>query len=243
MRIVAAAFVIAVLVFLGASASTEWLTTGDGDPHASKSAGRSSRTAAAGSPRSSRPNAKPRASSRAAETVDVGRTEPLPTIEVERQLSELRRRELDVKARQEALRIIFDEIRAEQLSVDVARRRVTEELAQAQNAAAAARDLERTASSKAVSEPRRPSANERPPLTSALPKVKVSDSQTASDMAVLIRRLVQGGHQQAATSLLQNMKARDAAKVLALLSTSDAQLALLLSDNLQASQQDARSRR
>src|SRR5438876_811265 len=67
--------------------------------------------------------------------------------------------------------------------------------------------------------------------------LSLSDSQSVRDTAILVRRLAEQGSFRAATSLLSTLKERDMAKVLSTVSNTNPQMALRLSEALQAARQ------
>ena len=71
----------------------------------------------------------------------------------------------------------------------------------------------------------------------------MKDMQTVRDTAVLVNRLAQQGSLRAATSLLRRLQDRDAARVLAELDATDSEMALRLTKDLQANQNDSPTRR
>lgn len=160
------------------------------------------------------------------------------------QLTELRQQEARLVARQEALRMIYDDIRVEQVALDDLRSKVNTELVAVQRRGAeiAARDrnIERGIVPRSdaapvgdvTTAPRGEMTN--PPTANSI------DGQATRETALLIRRLAQEGSFSSAVSLLSTLKERDAAKVLASLSRLDPQMAASLTDNLQSSKQPVR---
>ncbi|MBI5756905.1 MAG: hypothetical protein HZA46_00140 [Planctomycetales bacterium] len=144
---------------------------------------------------------------------------------MQEQLAELRQQEARLTARQDALRMVYDDIRVGQLALDDLRRQVNTELAAAQQSgtAVAGRDL----------------SKERG-RASDLPSTNAVEGRATRDVAQMIRRLAQEGSFASAVALLNTMKDREAAKVLASLSGTDPQIAARLTDDLQSSKQPLR---
>ena len=192
-------------------------------------------------PRASRPKSKSQPPDTAVTT-----TENQQSLEIRQQLKSLRQREAELAAGQEALRMLFDEIREEQETVEDVRRHVSEEIAALRDATAIAKretPLERSPFAPTTTLPRdesRSASRDSPPKPR--PTLSVSDSQSVRDAAVLVRRLAEQGGFRAATSLLSTLKDRDAAKVLSAVSSTDLQMALRLTEALQASRSSTTTR-
>ncbi len=241
MKIVAAGFITAILIFVVASAMSEILWKAD-DPQVGESSPRRKSNNIKSATEEIRSSRSPSRSKRANSNLDVA--EDSRTSELQSQLSEVRQRESDVQAKQDALRIVYDEIREEQQSVDQLRRKVSDEIA-----------LLRDTATRLAEQERRFSA-ERPAITTATssakpvesaattrPLISMRDVQTVRDTAVLVNRLAQQGSVRAATSLLRRLKDRDAARVLAELDATDSEMALRLTQDLQATRNDSSNRR
>lgn len=134
-------------------------------------------------------------------------------------MEEVKRQETSLAARQEALRMIYDDIRSELAAVDVIRKQASEDLA------AAERRIFDTA------QPSKPTRTAK--AASPAPRVAGETSAVRAD-AMFIRHLVDQGKMETAISVLKAMKGRDAAGVLTYLSTLDSKLALQLADRVQA---------
>lgn len=236
MKIVAAAFTTALSVFIIASVMSEF--TSPRNAVAARIV--SHKEDHADVERSSSPASKNRRRSESNDEREAKGDAAVQqrTLEMQRQISEIRQRETEVKAKQEALRIIFDEIREEQQSVEIARQHLSEEIAAVRNAAAslAQRGAGGNDRGALITDQTRSGIRSTSSKNAKAP-FPISDTQAARDTAVLIRRLAQQGSYSAANSLLRAMRDRDAAKVLSVLSATDAQMALQLADNLQASRQ------
>lgn len=238
MKIVAAGLTTALLVFAVASAMSEMLLTPDAT-HSSDTATHrktSSPKNAGESVRSPRSSAKSRQADIAAQDAAEQQTS-----ELQRKLSEVRQRESEVRAKQDALRIIFDGIREEQQSVELLRRRVSEEIATLRDASVRVAQREAmipadVSSTTTLTRSVDSQANTRP-------LVSMRDSQAVRDTAVLVNRLARQGSIREAIALLRRMKDRDSTKVLTELSATDLELATRLSDDLVASRDETSSRR
>ncbi len=137
-------------------------------------------------------------------------------------MDEVKQQESSLTARQESLRMIYDDIRTELAAVDELRKRTNEDLAEAEQ-----RGLD-------VAQRRAPrAARNAPPI----PRT-AGGSPAIRGEALIIRRLVEQGKMETAVSLLKSMKGRDAANVLEALSTMDSKLAIRLADTVPASRDD-----
>ena len=126
--------------------------------------------------------------------------------------------------REEALKMIYDDIRTELAAVDDLRKRTREDMANAElQLIDVAQRAPRSASPKVTQTVTRPNG----------------ESAFIRSQALFIRKLVDDGKQETAISVLKSMKARDAAGVLASLSTIDSRLADRLADTVQAAREDA----
>lgn len=160
---------------------------------------------------------------------------------LQRKLSDVWHRESEVQAKQDALRMIFDEIRQEQQSVEFMRQQVSDEIAVLQDAAVQVARRDGVLSSEEPSTAT--SSQTADSRTVARPIVSIRDSQAVQDTAVLVNRLAQQGNIQTATSLLRSLKDRDATKVLTAISATDKRLALQLTEQLLATRDEKTSRR
>jgi len=133
-----------------------------------------------------------------------------------KRLDEVKEQESTLASRQEALRMIYEDIRTELATVDQLRKQTTEELAEA----------ERRVVDVAQRKPVQPARTNRnmPPARTA------SESPSIRGEALFIRRLVDDGKVETAVSVLRAMKGRDAASVLESLSSLDSKLAERLAD-------------
>jgi hypothetical protein len=253
MKIIAAGFVTALLIFVVATAMSELLWTGEETQVAEvvpRRKSSSAKTLSEGT-RSPRTASRSNTASRSKRTdMNVDDTDESRTNELQGKLSEVRQRESEVLAKQDALRIVYDEIREEQVSVDLLRRKVSEEIALLRDTTVRLALQERRIANDvpeiATLRPSSPSGaaskladsgtNSRPLLT-------MRDVQSIRDTAVLVNRLAQQGSVRAATSLLRRLKDRDAARVLAELDATDSAMALRLTEDLQATRNDSVKRR
>lgn len=149
---------------------------------------------------------------------------PEPAVESTELLADVKEQETKLAARQEALRMIYDDIRTELAAVDDLRKRTREDMANAElQLLDVAQRAPRSTSPKVTQTVTRPNG----------------ESAFIRSQALFIRKLVDEGKQETAISVLKSMKARDAAGVLASLSTIDARLADRLADTVQAAREDA----
>ena len=151
------------------------------------------------------------------------------TDEVRQHAEEVRQSEVRLTTRQEALQLVYDDIRAELFSVDELRRRTASELAISEQQVIAAVRFETV--------PLNVAAQRMPETKSAIGNVRTSvtpsiDSSSVRGAAWLIKSLCSQGNTETAISELKLLKDRDASKVLAALSTQDAALARELASAL-----------
>lgn len=141
------------------------------------------------------------------------------------QLADVKDHESKLVAREETLRMVYEDIRSELAAVEDIRRRSANELAIA----------ERRVLDAAVSKPSMAASNDasNEPLSSIKPKASAE-----SRIASVIQDLASQGNVAAAASLLNGMKDREVAKVLTSLSARDPRLALRISDQVQAAKQE-----
>jgi len=132
-------------------------------------------------------------------------------------LDEVRQQESNLAARQEALRMIYDDIRSELAAVDEIRKQTSEDLEQAERRIAK------------LSERR---ATPVPSTARALLERPATDRFEMRSNALMIRRLAQDGKHETAVSLLKKMKSRDAATILEVLSEMDSRLADRLTESI-----------
>lgn len=141
---------------------------------------------------------------------------PDPATLLAKRLDEFKEQESTLASRQEALRMIYEDIRAELATVDQLRKQTSDELAEA----------ERRVLDVAQRKPTQPSKSTR-----SLPPARTAgESPAIRGEALFIRRLVDDGKMETAVSVLRAMKGRDAASVLESLSTLDSKLAERLAD-------------
>ena len=239
MRIVAAGFTTALLVFAVATAISEMSLIPDTTPSNDAPARPRSRTAKTtnDSVRSSRGTSRNQKAAFAAQNA----AEP-QTVEAPRQPSALRQRESNDQAEREANQLVLDDIREAQRNVDLFRRQVSDELAALHAAALRvaqrddaiiARDLATTLTEAASVAVR----------TNARPVVSLRDRQAVRDAAVLVNQLAKQGDDRGAKSYLRRLKDRDSTKVLTELSATNPELAWRLSDGWLAARDEATSRR
>lgn len=139
-------------------------------------------------------------------------------------LDEVKRQESTLVARQEALRMIYDDIREELSVVDQIRKRASEDLAEAER---------RIVESAQPSRPTRTVKGSAPVARTGTSASAGATSSVRAD-AIFIRHLVDEGKMETAVSVLKSMKGRDAAGVLTYLSSLDGKLANQLADRVQA---------
>ncbi|MBS0201898.1 MAG: hypothetical protein JSS49_03300 [Planctomycetes bacterium] len=132
--------------------------------------------------------------------------------EIARRLEDVKQQETTLAAREEALRMIYDDIRSELANVDDLRRRTSQELIEAETRVQVTAQRRVPALSKSAS----------PPVRGA--------SKITSSTAFLLRRLVQDGHTETAISMLKGMKGYEAATVLEVLEASDPRIAERLAE-------------
>lgn len=141
------------------------------------------------------------------------------------QLADVKEQESRLVAREETLRMLYDDIRTELAAVEDIRRKSATELAMA----------EKKVLEAAIVKPGVAQSNETPSDTNPNAKPKAS---AESRIATVIQDLASQGNVAAAASLLSGMKDREIAKVLTSLSIRDPRLALRLSDQVQAAKQE-----
>lgn len=142
------------------------------------------------------------------------------------QLADVKQQESKLVAREETLRMLYDDIRSELTAVEEIRRRSATELAIAER---------RVHEAANVRKPTESASN----LPVERPVSSASNRQSSeARIAQVVQDLSEQGNVTAAASLLSGMKDREIAKVLTALSTRDPRLALQLSDRLQAAKQD-----
>lgn len=239
MKILAAAFTTALLVFAVASALS--LTLLKTDEVANSESG-TRRTPSRTKPTVST-NRSSRSSSRkppAELSTDREENEEL-NAELQKSLHAVQQRERSLESRQATLDLAFEEIRKEQVLAERLRQQVTTELAALRDAnrRIARRDIENSETRPVLVSSSRSSPNHAP--SNSLLQLK--DAQSIQDAANLIGRLAKDGGLRSAILLLQKMKERDAAKVLAALDKTDSQTAAELGERLLSSRNDETSRR
>ncbi len=141
---------------------------------------------------------------------------PEPAKLLAKRLDEVKEQESTLASRQEALRMIYEDIRAELAPVDQFRKQTSDELAEAER-----RILE--VAQRKPAQPSKPSRSFPPARTAG-------ESPSIRGEALFIRRLVDDGKLETAVSVLRAMKGRDAASVLESLSSLDSRLAERLAD-------------
>lgn len=230
MKIVAAGLLSALLIFAVATVMTEVLSNAE--------------EAAVGVRSTQRVASSSSATKRTTKTArGTSKSQPDPVAEqeestrqIEQMLRDVRVRESAVLAKEEAIRLISADIQEEQQLTELMRQRLTSEIAllNESRGQAARRETER---------PTRITQRFPTKPTSGAAVVSLRNSQAVHDMAVLVKRLATDNGQSAATTMLQRLKERDAAKVLAELSGTDSPLALQLSQNLLLARSDESDRR
>lgn len=134
-------------------------------------------------------------------------------------LTDVKEQESKLAVRQEALKMIYDDIRTELAAVDDLRKRTREDMAEAElRMLEVAQRAPRTTKNKPIANANRPSG----------------ESAFIRSQALFIRKLVDDGKIETAISVLKAMKERDAAGVLSSLDGIDANLADRLATTIQA---------
>lgn len=133
-----------------------------------------------------------------------------------KRLDEVKEQESTLASRQEALRMIYEDIRTELATVDQLRKQTTDELAEAER--------------RILDVAQRKSTQPSKPGRSFPPARTAGESPSIRGEALFIRRLVDDGKMETAVSVLRAMKGRDAASVLESLSSLDSRLAERLAD-------------
>ena len=241
MKIIAAGFFTAILIFAVATAMSELLWTADETPLSESAPRRKSNGAksVADGNRSSRSTSRAKRVDSSLDDAEESRTG-----ELQSKLREIRQRESDVQTKQEALRLVYDEIRDEQQSVDQLRRTVSDEIAMLREMAIRLAQQERRvpvpfSEIASVAIPVKPAESS----ASVRPQSSLRDIQAVRDNAMLVKRLAQQGNVRDATLLLRRFKDRDAARVLAELDATDSEMALRLTQDLQAPRNEGTNRR
>ncbi len=138
-------------------------------------------------------------------------------------LTDVKEQESKLAVRQEALKMIYDDIRTELAAVDDLRKRTREDMADAElRMLEVAQRTPRTTKNKPIANANRPSG----------------ESAFIRSQALFIRKLVDDGKIETAISVLKAMKERDAAGVLTSLDGIDANLADRLATTVQADRND-----
>lgn len=138
-------------------------------------------------------------------------------------LAEVKRQEADLAAREEALRMIYDDIRTELATVDQIRKRANADLAEA----------ERRILETAQYSPQQAPKTTRTTRNSPVAPRTAGQTPAIRAEAMFIRHLVDQGKMETAVSVLRSMKGRDAASVLMAISSIDAKLADKLTARVQ----------
>lgn len=134
-------------------------------------------------------------------------------------LIDVKEQESKLAVRQEALKMIYDDIRDELAAVDDLRKRTREDMADAERRMLeVAQRTPRSTKNKPIANANRPSG----------------ESAFIRSQALFIRKLVDDGKIETAISVLKAMKERDAAGVLSSLDGIDANLADRLATTIQA---------
>ena len=175
---------------------------------------------------------------------ETARTAPVtePSADMEALLreraDEAQRHEARLTMRQESLRMIYDDIRVEQATVDDIRRKTTEELAVAEQRVITA--AQREADGQSGEPPIRRHRAETASVKTVVPTA-ATESPAVRAAVLMIRRLVAQGSRDTAVNQLSHLKEREAAKVLAALAKDDAPLATALAIALQVSKNLSKS--
>ncbi|MEI8379311.1 MAG: hypothetical protein WCJ09_04225 [Planctomycetota bacterium] len=137
------------------------------------------------------------------------------------QLAVVKQQEADLVARQETLRMIYDDIRTELATVDELRKRASDDLLES----------ERRGTNSTNRKASGPVLRSRP----APPVVRSeSDNGTSRASALVLRQMVGDGKLTAAVSMLKSYKERDAARILEAMDTIDPKLADRLATLMQS---------
>lgn len=138
-------------------------------------------------------------------------------------LTDVKEQESKLAVRQEALKMIYDDIRTELAAVDDLRKRTREDMAEAElKMIEVAQRTPRSTKTKPIANANRPSG----------------ESAFIRSQALFIRKLVDDGKMETAISVLRSMKERDAAGVLTSLDGIDGQLAERLARTVQSTRDD-----
>ncbi len=137
------------------------------------------------------------------------------------QLAAVKQQEADLVARQETLRMIYDDIRNELATVDELRKRASDDLLESERRGA--KSANRKGSGPVLST--RPA----PPVVRS-----ENDNGTSRANALFLRQLVGDGKLTTAISVLKSYKERDAARVLEAMDTIDPKLADRLATLMQS---------
>jgi hypothetical protein len=169
------------------------------------------------------------------ETTDVVAAEPKPTrkavpakategeAEAAALLTDVNEQESKLAVRQEALKMIYDDIRTELAAVDDLRKRAREDMAEVElKMIEVAQRTSRSNKTKPIANPNR-LASEAGPIRS---------------QALIIRKMVDEGRMETAVSILKAMKERDAASILTSLDAIDGPLAERLARTVQSGRDD-----
>ena len=151
---------------------------------------------------------------------------------------EAKRHEARLTMRQESLRMIYDDIRVEQATVDGIRQRATEELAVAELSVITASQGEADGQS---GEPLIRRHRAETASVKSVASTATTESPAVRAAVLMIRRLVAQGSRDTAVNQLSHLKEREAAKVLAALAKDDAPLATALAIALQVSKNLSKS--
>lgn len=137
------------------------------------------------------------------------------------QIAVIKQQEADLVARQETLRMIYDDIRNELATVDQLRKQASDDLLES----------ERRGTKPANRKASGPVLSSRP----APPVVRSgSDDGTSRASALVLRQMVGSGKLTAAVSMLKSYKERDAARILEAMDTIDPKLADRLATLMQS---------
>jgi hypothetical protein len=169
------------------------------------------------------------ATEKAAETASIAapaRSSGEPASPLAPTLDGVKRQESDLAARQDALRLIQDDIRLELATVGEIRRQTIEDLAEAEHRSEAKHGALQVAQ-------RTPPPTSRGPSSPPAPRIECGNPALRAE-ALVIRHLADHGKTRTAVSLLRSMKGRDAAGVLTELAVVDFKLADRLADIVHA---------
>jgi hypothetical protein len=241
MKALITAFATALLVFAVAWAILETLKLGETSPTSSFDRARlkASNAESAKDKSKSSTSKRKRTDPLGEEAETIGEAATTQQLELERKISAVRQRETDLRAKNEALDLIFQDIRSVQYAVEQIQRRLTSEIAEKYDATIELARRERLASAELPGSLLRRNGDS----ANSNPTIALRDNQAIRDFTVLIRRMVENGSLSAAALLLGEIQERDASKVLDSIAETDRGIALRLSEIMLAGRTGSRDLR